>query len=257
MAVRIVSAESIRRAILADVLLSAIIDIIEVNESGRPPIALGASGGIIDLPVVDGLEAIWSIKIIGLTFEEISQVSEALQTLFPGAEVDPGISGLDVRIYSLITKELRGYIEETQRQKEEAKRNESLKQAIDYARSLRSGQDGQRGDRGEQGPAGPQGERGPMGPPGRDGKDLLATEAVLDDIKDVFVPDPSIGQVLTWDGTAWVSMFVPQSYKYAGGGGGIEEAPDDGKFYVRKNGEWIDLETVLQNVNLNAGDFGA
>ena len=219
-AVRVVSAESIRRAILADALFSSIVERIDINSAGRPPIALGASGAIVDLPVIDGLEAIWSLKIIGLTLDEISQLSDAIRALFPGAEIDPGISGIDIKLYSLVTEELRREVDNAEKEREEAKRIASIENAINYATTLKDGRDGVRGERGEQGPRGLQGERGPEGLPGRDGKDLLATDAVLNDIKDVFVPDPVVGHVLMWDGSTWVSRYLPQVYKYAGGGGG-------------------------------------
>jgi len=218
-AVRVVSAESIRRAILADALLASIIDTIEINNTGKPPIAMGASGAIVDLPIIDGLEAVWSLKIIGLTLDEISQLSEALRAMFPGSEIDPGISGIDVKLYSLVTDELRAEVETAERRRQEAERIRSIENAINYATTLKDGRDGLRGDVGPQGPQGPQGERGPAGLPGRDGKDLVATEAVLNDLKDVFVPDPVQGHVLMWDGSTWVSRYLPQVYKYAGGGG--------------------------------------
>lgn len=255
MAVRIANAESIRRAILADALLSAIIEAIEVNSSGRPPISLGASGAVIDLPVIDGIEAIWRLRIIGLTLEEISQVSDALHSLFPGIEVNPGTSGLDARLYSLVTDQVRQAVKDAEARQREAERDQTILDAVTYAKSLKDGRDGLRGDKGEQGP---QGERGPAGAPGRDGKDLLATDAILDDLKDVFVPEPKIGHVLTWDGVSWVSQFVPQVYKYAGGGGagGVEEAPTDGEAYLRRNGAWITLESAINLAsNLDAGNF--
>lgn len=227
MAVRIANAESIRRAILADALLSAIIEAIEVNSSGRPPISLGASGAVIDLPVIDGIEAVWRLKIIGLTLEEISQVSDALHSLFPGIEVSPGTSGLDARLYSLVTEQVRQAVKDAESRQKEAERDQTILEAVTYAKSLKDGRDGLRGDRGEQGP---QGERGPAGIPGRDGKDLVATEAVLNDLKDVFVPDPVEGHVLMWDGTTWVSRYIPQIYKYAGGGGGGITSLDAGDF---------------------------
>lgn len=220
-AVRVVSAESIRRAILADALFAGILDRIDINSTGKPPIALGASGVITDLPIIDGLEAVWSLKIIGLTLDEISQLSDAIRALFPGAEIDPGISGIDVKLYSLVTEELRREVAEAEKQREEVKRIASIENAINYATTLRDGKDGIRGERGEQGPQGLQGERGPAGLPGRDGRDLVATEAVLNDLKDVFVPDPVQGHVLMWDGSTWVSRYLPQVYKYAGGGGGV------------------------------------
>jgi len=218
MAVRIASAESIRRAILADALLSAIIDSIEINATGRPPVALGASGAVIDVPIIDGLEAVWRLKIIGLTIDEIGQVSDALHSLFPGAEIDPGVSGIDVRLFSLVTEQVRRAVKDAEVRQREQQRDKTIQDAVLFAKSLRDGKDGLRGDQGERGL---QGERGPIGPPGRNGKDLIATEVVLNDLKDVFVPDPVVGHVLMWDGSTWVSRYLPQIHKYAGGGGGV------------------------------------
>lgn len=220
-AVRVVSAESIRRAILSDALLASVVDTLEINNTGKPPIALGASGAIVDLPVIDGLEAIWSLKIIGLTLDEISQLSDALRALFPGAEIDPGISGLDVKLYSLVTDELKTEVENAELRRQEAERVKSIENAINYATALKDGRDGLRGEQGPQGPMGPTGPRGDRGPAGIPGRDLVATDAVLNDLKDVFVPDPVVGHVLMWDGSTWVSRYLPQVYKYAGGGGGI------------------------------------
>ena len=255
MAVRITSAESIRRAILADALLSAIIDVVEINRTGRPPIALGAAGAVVDLPIIDGLEAIWSIKIIGLNLEEISQVSEALQFLFPGTKVDPGISGLDAKIFSLVTEQIKSAIKNVKSKQQEQTRIQSIEAAVEYATSLKPGERGGTGDRGARGP---QGEQGPQGPPGRageNGRDILATDADLNDLKDVFVPDPVVGHILMWDGSSWVSRYLPQVYKYAGSGG-IEEAPKDGNFYVRKDGDWVELRSAIESFSLDAGNFG-
>jgi len=220
MAVRIASAESIRRAILADALLSSIIDQIEINRTALPPIGLGASAAILELPEIDEFEAVWFLRIIGLTLEEIGQVSDALHSLFPSLEVSPGVSGLEARLYSLVTEQVRNAVTAAEEAELERQRIQSIERAVNYATSLRDGRDGLQGERGERGPTGSQGERGPMGPPGRNGRDLVATDAVLNDLKDVFVPDPVVGHVLMWDGTTWVSRYLPQVYKYAGGGGG-------------------------------------
>lgn len=178
---------------------------------------MGASGAILDLPLIDGLEAIWSLKIIGLTFEEISQVSDALHSLFPGVEVDPGVSGLNAKLYSLVTDQVRQAVKDAELRRREEARDQSILEAVAYAKNLKDGKDGASGKQGEQGP---QGERGPAGRDGRDGRDLVATEAELNDLKDVFAPDPVVGHVLMWDGSTWVSRYIPQIYKYAGGGGG-------------------------------------
>lgn len=219
MAVRISSAESIRRAILADALLREIFKKVEVNTSGLAPIALGPSIGILGIPAIEGFEAEWKLNIIGLTESETEQVANALGRMFPGASFGFKGDQLSVRIFSLATKEVLESVEQQKKIKADEERTAKLDSAIDYASKLKPGSDGQRGERGEQGPQGLRGEIGPQGLPGRDGRDLVATEAILDDLKDVFVPDPKIGHVLTWDGASWVALFVPQVYKYAGGGG--------------------------------------
>lgn len=255
-AVRITSADSIRRAIKADVLLSSILDAVEVNETGKPPVSLGASCAVLVLPIIDGLEAIWSIRIIGLTQEEIRQVSSALQELFPAINIKSSISGLEGEIISLVTPTILQAVDDAKRKQEEAKRQKSIEEAVNYATNLRDGADGRDGARGDKGDKGDPGERGPMGPAGRDGRDLVATEAELNDLKDVFAPDPNVGHVLMWDGSTWVSRYLPQVYKYAGGGGGgIADAPSDGKAYVRQDGQWVELAVAAQGLGLDAGDF--
>ena len=71
------------------------------------------------------------------------------------------------------------------------------------------------------GPAGPAGEPGPAG---RDGVDLVATEAELNDLQDVQLGGDiplEAGQVLTWDGSSWANLYVPQlSGPISPGGGG-------------------------------------
>jgi len=218
MAVRITSGESIRQAILADLFLREIFEKVEVNTSGLAPIALGPSVGILGIPSIDGFEATWALQVIGLTKDEESQIIEALLKKFPGATVSLNKGILNFQVFSLVTEEVLQAAEQQKKLKEDSERIKGLERAIDYASSLKSGVDGQRGERGAQGERGARGEMGPPGPAGRDGRDVLATDAELNDIKDVYVPDPKIGHVLTWDGANWVALFVPQVYKYAGGG---------------------------------------
>lgn len=78
--------------------------------------------------------------------------------------------------------------------------------------------------------------------------------SVLDDLLDVDTTTtlPQVGDILEFDGSQWVPA--------ANTGSGIEEAPLDGKFYVRQSGAWVDLETALQNVttadtNVDGADF--
>lgn len=49
----------------------------------------------------------------------------------------------------------------------------------------------------------------------------------------------SAGQVLKWDGTAWVAGTDET------GGGGISHAPSDGKMYGSKNGSWQEITAAI------------
>ena len=78
--------------------------------------------------------------------------------------------------------------------------------------------------------------------------------SVIDDLLDVDTSTvaPQMGDILKWNGSQW----VPD----ATAGSGIEEAPTDGKFYVRQNGAWVDLQVALQNIttadtNVDGADF--
>lgn len=220
MATRINSAESIRSVFQKDALIASILDTISIDISGRAPIAFGPSAAIKRIPSIDGLEASWDIEVIGLTDEESLVIADAIRALFPGSEVTYDSVKLKARIYSLVTPQLKKFVEEARRQEEEAKRIKRVESAIETAQAVKDGRDGLMGPQGPQGPQGARGERGERGVqgfPGRDGKDLLATDARLNDLKDVFVDDSKQGQVLTYDGVNWVSRYTQQVFKAAGG----------------------------------------
>ena len=250
MAVRITSAESIKQAILADVLLREIFVKVQVNQTGLAPIALGPSIGILGIPLISDFEATWKLTIIGLTNLESKQVADSLERIFVGASFKFSNNDIQVNIFSLATREVLESAEEQEKLRKNAQQSKNLEKAIEYAESLKSGVDGQKG---VPGIAGIKGDIGLQGPPGRDGKDLVSTEAELHDLKDVFIPDPRVGQVLTWDGASWVSLFVPQTYRYAGSG--IEEAPNDGNYYIRQNKVWVELSKALSDAGVESGDF--
>ena len=218
MAIKISSGESIKKAILSDALLRSIIEKIEVNTTGLAPIAGGPSVGILGIPTIDGFEATWNLNVIGLTTQEGNQFITTIRSIFPGSTFKVDNSVINVEIFSLVTKEILDAVEEQKKIKEDQERTKRLESAIQYATSLKSGQDGQSGSQGIRGPQGLKGDPGERGPAGRDGKDLVATEAELNDLKDVFIVNPKVGQVLTWDGSDWVALFIPQTYKFAGGG---------------------------------------
>ena len=78
---------------------------------------------------------------------------------------------------------------------------------------------------------------------------------VINDLLDVDTATnpPSVGDILEWSGSKWVPTANT-------GGSGIEEAPLDGKYYVRQNGTWIDLQIALGQIttsdtNVDGADF--
>ena len=217
MAVKISSGESIKRAILADALLRVIFEKVEVNTTGLAPIAAGPSIGILGIPEIEGFEATWNLTAIGLTTQETQQLISALKSIFPGSTFRVTNETIKIEIFSLVTKDVLENVAQQKKVKEDQLRTEKLEKAIEYANTLKSGEDGRQGQQGLQGPQGLRGERGEQGPAGRDGRDLVATEAELNDLKDVFIVNPKVGQVLTWDGSDWVALYVPQTYKYAAG----------------------------------------
>jgi hypothetical protein len=82
----------------------------------------------------------------------------------------------------------------------------------------------------------------------------VGTVTVIDDLLDVDTTTtlPQMGDILKWDGSQW----VPD----ATAGTGIPEAPNDGKYYVRQNGTWIDLQVALGQIttpgtNVDGADF--
>lgn len=74
---------------------------------------------------------------------------------------------------------------------------------------------------GKDGRDGLRGAIGPRGLPGRDGKDLLASSAMLDDLQDVNIANRiplKKGQVLTYNGSEWENLYVPQLQSLTTGG---------------------------------------
>ena len=60
------------------------------------------------------------------------------------------------------------------------------------------------------------------------------------------------GLTITTDATTSPKQII---FSTGGGGVGIEEAPTDGRYYVRRKGAWVDLQTAL--AHLMVGDGGA
>ena len=63
---------------------------------------------------------------------------------------------------------------------------------------------------------------------------------LLDDLQDVSTSGVQNGQFLQYNSTAgeWQPVTISP-------GSGIEEAPEDGNYYVRQSGQWVNLEDAL------------
>ena len=256
MAVKITSADSIRKAIVNDALLRDLFDTVEVNRNGMAPVGMGPTVGILSLPQIEGFEAAWTLQMLGLTPSETKQVVDILSKMFPGSVFKRSNDIIVVEIFSLVTKEVLDVVKEQQEIARQEQKERELDSAIRYASSVRDGKSGAKGDRGIQGLRGERGERGErglMGPPGRDGRDLDATSVSIGDLNGVFINEPKVGHVLTWDGSSWVALFVPQTTRH--GGAGISEAPEDGNYYVRHNSSWVQLSIALGESEVTGGDF--
>lgn len=256
----ILSASDIYALLSRDPILGALTNVRIINT--RPPLEAG-NGVIIYVkkyPSLDEFEATWNIWIVDYDEEPLDVIIGQIRRLLPRFTIlEEGA------IIKATTTELRSEKTEIEPPplaatpaiptvQEIDDRFEELQQSIEDRMLLvgpgRPGKDGKNGK---------DGRDGIDGKDGRDGLDLAATETNLGELADVYVDDARRGQVLTFDGSDWVARFAPQILK--GSGGGIAEAPNDGKFYVRlannTGGEWVDLLTAIQSLNLDAGDFDA
>lgn len=227
----------------------------------KPPLEAGA-GVVIYVskyPTANELVATWNIWIIDFDNEPLDVIIRQIRRLLPDFTIlEEGVI-IKATTTELISNntELRPIkkpekIDQTTVDLEQ--KFEELRQSIeDRMLIVRAGRPGKDGAPGRD---------GLPGKDGTNGKDLLASDANLNDLNDVIVDDAKKGQFLMFDGTDWIPRSVPQilSSGHGGGGtgtgGGIEEAPLDGNFYVRQNGQWVSLTDALIAIsNLDAGDF--
>jgi len=201
------SAKEIKKALQADVLISELIDNIEITQNASIRVLLGSAVFISEIPYLDGVEAVWTIRVYGVLDNDLEVLKAAIKDKIGGTWFESTL-----KITQFATPELIDAIEERQqlyRQREE------IGSAIKYATSLKSGSDGARGPAGAPGPMGlpgPAGKDGRDGRDGRDGLDMVATEAKLEDLQDVNFDELELtkGQVLTFDGTGWTNRYIPQ-----------------------------------------------
>jgi len=240
--VRITSAQQIADLLGKDVLIRALVEFIRISPAAKIQPLPGACIFISQLPEIQDFDAIWTLRVTGLEGEELGDITGAIQALIGGS-----IQGSQVTVVSFASATLIKEVEAYQQQQEIQSK---LDQVVQTAMSVKDGRDGSQGAQGERGERGERGEQGPMGPAGRDGRDgqdIDATQTELFDLKDV---EQGIaqekGQVLTWDGSKWTNLFVPQivssisgSSGTSGGGGAtsIDELTD------------VDTTTTPPNIN--------
>ncbi len=258
----IFSSSDITSLIGGDPIIKAICDIEIVD--ARPALKAG-SGVVIYIkryPELSEFEAKWDIWIIDYDNEPVDIVIRQLRKLLPQFTIlEEGA------IIKASTTELRSEKTESEIKAEPVlpqkdpyeEKFQDLIQSIEDRMLLvgpgRPGKDGK------------DGRDGVPGRSGRDGRDLVATDAELNDLKDVFVPSPDRGQFLMFDGASWIARYVPQIFSGGGGGGSsggngggtsMPEPPSDGRYYVRQvaggSGQWVDLLTAMNSV-LDGGDF--
>jgi hypothetical protein len=205
---------------------------VEVVDS-KYPISATSSGIFVyvtEYPSASEFQATWDIWIVDYGNEPLDVLTSQIQRLLPGVRM----VSVDTIVH-LTTTELRSLKTVLRPAPAEApkaapapafdandalraleERFQELKQEIDDHMLLvvpgRPGRDGKDGAAGRD------------GRDGRDGADLVATDAVLDDLRDVEADDATRGQVLTYDGESWVPRFVPQVVSSVGGGGGPDLA---------------------------------
>lgn len=253
----ILSSSDILRIISSDPIIRASARV-KITEA-KSPIDTGDSTVIYisKYPAVSDFQAVWNVWIIDNSNEPLDIILAQLRRLLPGFAVTSQGIVVKATVTELKSANTETAPEAPARQDQgllgvlQAKFDE-LKQSIED-RMLLVGP----GRPGKDGAPGRDGLPGQNGKDGANGKDLVATDAVLDDLQDVFTSDAQRGQFLMFDGASWVARFVPQIIRASGGGGGgIEEAPMDGNFYVRQDGQWINLIDALSGLgNIDAGDF--
>lgn len=262
----IFSSSDIEQLIGGDPIIRALCSV-EIVDS-KP--ALRAGDGVViyikRYPDLSEFEAKWDIWIIDYDNEPVDVVIRQLRTLLPQFTVIEEGAIIKASTTELRSEKTESEIEEEDDDKEEddpyEERFQDLLQSIEDRMLLvgpgRPGRDGKDGADGKD------------GEDGRDGEDLLASDAELNDLQDVFVSDANRGQFLMFDGAGWIPRFVPQVFSGggagsteggggSGGGGTMPEPPSDGRFYLRQvtggAGQWVDLLTALNSLTLDAGDF--
>lgn len=204
----------------------------EIKVVEKKPIASGREGFYVYIekyPTLEEFEAVWRVWIESDGSEPDDLLLAEMRRLLPNFEFKLGlVIEATVRDFKSDRTEVRpkpsqapavmppsGWMSGIEKRFEELV--EDIQDRMLLVNSGKPGKDGQRG------PEGRPGARGRDGRDGRDGKDLLATSATLNDLIDVEIASRvplKKGQVLTYNGTDWENLYVPQIQSLTAGGGG-------------------------------------
>jgi len=194
----------------------------------KKPIFSGAEGLFLyveEFPALEEFEATWKIWIESDGSELDDLVIKEMGELLPNFRVKPGLileaCVTDFRSNETVARplpstDLVSIPESVWTEKSEQRFAELAQDIQDRMLLVNSGRAGSNGADGKDGVP------GPPGAAGRDGKDLLASNAVLDNLKDVKIADRiplKKSQVLTYDGSQWTNLYIPQLTSSSGGGG--------------------------------------
>lgn len=210
----------------------------EIRITDKKPIASGREGFYIYIqkyPTVDEFEATWKIWIESDGSEPDDLLLAEMRQLLPNFTFRLGlIIEATIRDFKSDRTEVRpapqqapvvmppsGWMDGIEKRFEALA--EDLQDRMLLVSSGRPGKDGERG---------PEGRPGAPGRDGRDGKDLVATSAMLGDLIDVKLEDRlplKKGQVLTYNGSDWENLYVPQLEALISGGGSGETVVTGGQ----------------------------
>jgi hypothetical protein len=200
----------------------------EIRIVDKKPIASGREGFYVYIekyPTLEEFEATWRVWIESDGSEPDDLLLAEMRRLLPNFEFKLGlIIEATVRDFKSDNTEARpkpseapvvmpptGWIDGIEKRFEELV--EDIQDRMLLVGSGRPGKDGARG---------PEGRPGAPGRDGRDGKDLVATSAMLGDLIDVKIEDRlplKKGQVLTYNGSDWENLHIPQLQALVSGGG--------------------------------------
>lgn len=248
----ITSSLDIYNGLMANAVISNLAKVVIVD--GKPPIDTKDSTVIYISKYPDeyDFEVSWKIWIFDL--EDVTDIIvKQIKSIYPRFNYNPNVAIPygdlpEIRNGSTLTRpvsfrpaDLNPVVQQF-----EERFNRLTEQIEDRMLLVRSGRDGR------------DGMIGPIGPAGRDGQpgaDLQATEVSLGDLKDVFIPDPKQGQFLMWDGSDWISRYVPQVISSRGAGVQLPEGGLQNQVLVKSSDASWDTEWTsdlfIDSVNFN------